>query len=68
MLPSTGGPPGRRPSTMLRATAVRALLASAVLPGSAYVTVTRPAQLGLDLRGGTRVGYSAGYEPRTDAP
>ncbi|MEO3784190.1 protein translocase subunit SecD [Actinocorallia sp. B10E7] len=40
---------------MTRATRIRALLALAVLALAAYITVTTPVRLGLDLRGGTQI-------------
>jgi SecD/SecF fusion protein len=40
---------------MSRATLVRALVALAVLATSTYVVLTKPARLGLDLRGGTSI-------------
>ena len=40
---------------MSRATLARAALALAVLALSTYVVLTRPAKLGLDLRGGTQI-------------
>ncbi|AXI79313.1 protein translocase subunit SecD [Peterkaempfera bronchialis] len=44
---------------MTRATAVRAVLALAVLLGSAFLTVTKSPRLGLDLRGGTQIVLEA---------
>ncbi len=40
---------------MSRATAARVLLALAILGASAYFIVTKPARLGLDLRGGSQI-------------
>ncbi len=40
---------------MSRAPLVRALIALGIVAGSLYVTVTTPARLGLDLRGGTQI-------------
>ncbi|MFF2849075.1 protein translocase subunit SecD [Streptomyces sp. NPDC058001] len=40
---------------MARATRVRAFLALAVIALSVYITLTVPARLGLDLRGGTQI-------------
>ncbi len=41
--------------SLTRATRIRALLALAVLALAAYITVTTPVRLGLDLRGGTQI-------------
>jgi SecD/SecF fusion protein len=40
---------------MSRAPLVRALIALSIVAGSIYVSVTTPARLGLDLRGGTQI-------------
>jgi len=40
---------------MPRSSLIRAVLALAVLAASTYVVLTRPARLGLDLRGGTQI-------------
>ena len=40
---------------MSRAPLVRALIALGIVAGSIYITVTTPARLGLDLRGGTQI-------------
>ena len=40
---------------MSRAPLVRALIALGIVAGSTYITVTTPARLGLDLRGGTQI-------------
>jgi SecD/SecF fusion protein len=42
-------------ASLSRATALRLLLALAVLGGSAYFIVNKPARLGLDLRGGSQI-------------
>ncbi|MFJ6212848.1 protein translocase subunit SecD [Streptomyces sp. NPDC092296] len=44
---------------MTRATAVRAVLALAVLLTSAFLVATKPPRLGLDLRGGTQIVLEA---------
>ena len=54
---------------MSRATLARALLALAVLAVSTYVVLTKPARLGLDLRGGTSIVLETrdGETARADA-
>ncbi|WP_405740026.1 protein translocase subunit SecD [Streptomyces sp. NBC_01525] len=52
---------------MTRATRVRALLAFAVLALSAYLAVTQPVRLGLDLRGGTQLVLETRDSPSAQA-
>ncbi len=54
---------------MSRATAVRAFLALVVLVVSGWLVATRPARLGLDLRGGTQIVLQTrdGDQTRADA-
>ncbi|MQY07818.1 protein translocase subunit SecD [Actinomadura macrotermitis] len=52
---------------MSRANAVRALLAFAVLAASLFLTLTRPARLGLDLRGGTQIVLETQDSPQAEA-
>ena len=54
---------------MSRATAVRAVLALVVLVVSGWLVATRPARLGLDLRGGTQIVLQTrdGEHARADA-
>ncbi|MBM2619345.1 protein translocase subunit SecD [Actinoplanes sp. LDG1-06] len=54
---------------MTRATAVRAFLALVVLVVSGWLVATRPARLGLDLRGGTQIVLQTrdGDQTRADA-
>jgi SecD/SecF fusion protein len=54
---------------MSRATAVRAFLALVVLVVSGWLVATRPARLGLDLRGGTQIVLQTrdGDQARADA-
>jgi SecD/SecF fusion protein len=51
---------------LARATRVRALLALAVVALSVFIAVTVPAQLGLDLRGGTQIVLETRDSPTTD--
>jgi SecD/SecF fusion protein len=50
-----------------RATLVRALLAFAVLACSLYLALTRPAHLGLDLRGGSQIVLETSDSPTVKA-
>ncbi|MCB5911101.1 protein translocase subunit SecD [Streptomyces pinistramenti] len=52
---------------MTRATRVRALLALALLALSAFLAVTQPVRLGLDLRGGTQIVLETRDSPTADA-
>ncbi|GAA3195023.1 MULTISPECIES: protein translocase subunit SecD [Streptomyces] len=52
---------------MTRATRVRALFAFAVLALSAYLAVTQPVRLGLDLRGGTQLVLETRDSPSATA-
>ena len=52
---------------MSRAPLVRALIALAIVVGSIYVAVTTPAQLGLDLRGGTQIVLETQDSPTVKA-
>ncbi|GAA3368032.1 protein translocase subunit SecD [Streptomyces sannanensis] len=52
---------------MTRATRVRALFALAVLALSVYITLTVPARLGLDLRGGTQIVLETRDSPTAKA-
>jgi SecD/SecF fusion protein len=52
---------------MSRAVWVRALLAFAVLAASGYFALTKPARLGLDLRGGTQIVLQTRDSPTTVA-
>lgn len=52
---------------MSRAPLVRALVALAILAGSAYFAVTTPARLGLDLRGGTQIVLETQDSPTVKA-
>lgn len=52
---------------MTRATLVRVLLALAVLGSSAYFILSKPARLGLDLRGGTQIILETRDSPTTKA-
>src|SRR5512144_3364474 len=52
------GYPRRAPrsaAVMSRPTLIRALLALAILTVSGWIALTKPARLGLDLRGGTQI-------------
>jgi SecD/SecF fusion protein len=51
----------------MSAPAVRALVALAILAGSVYFTLTTPARLGLDLRGGTQIVLETQDSPTTKA-
>jgi SecD/SecF fusion protein len=50
-----------------RAPLVRALIALGIVAGSIYVTVTHPARLGLDLRGGTQIVLETQDSPTVQA-
>ena len=52
---------------MSRAPLVRALIALGIVAGSAYITVTTPARLGLDLRGGTQIVLETQDSPTVKA-
>ena len=52
---------------MSRAPLVRALIALGIVAGSLYVTVTTPARLGLDLRGGTQIVLETQDSPTVKA-
>ncbi|TDD89816.1 protein translocase subunit SecD [Actinomadura rubrisoli] len=52
---------------MSRANAVRAVLAFAVLAASLYFALTKPARLGLDLRGGTQIVLETQDSPAAKA-
>ncbi|MGI5168458.1 protein translocase subunit SecD [Spirillospora sp. CA-253888] len=52
---------------MSRANVVRVVLAFAVLAGSLYFTLTKPARLGLDLRGGTQIVLQTQSTPTVKA-
>lgn len=52
---------------MSSATLVRALLAVAVIAGSLFITLTKPAKLGLDLRGGTQIVLETRDAPKVKA-
>lgn len=52
---------------MSRAPLVRALIALGIVAGSIYVTVTTPARLGLDLRGGTQIVLETKDSPTVKA-
>ncbi|WP_242901689.1 protein translocase subunit SecD [Actinomadura terrae] len=52
---------------MSRANVVRAVLAFAVLASSLFLTLTRPAKLGLDLRGGTQIVLETRDSPAAKA-
>ena len=51
----------------MSAPAVRALVALGILAASVYFTVTTPARLGLDLRGGTQIVLETQDSPTTKA-
>jgi len=50
-----------------RAPLVRALIALGIVAGSTYITVTTPARLGLDLRGGTQIVLETQDSPTVKA-
>jgi SecD/SecF fusion protein len=50
-----------------RAPLVRALIALGIVAGSAYITLTTPARLGLDLRGGTQIVLETQDSPTVKA-
>jgi len=52
---------------MSRVPLVRALIALGIVAGSIYVTVTTPARLGLDLRGGTQIVLETRDSPTVKA-
>ncbi|MCY7341611.1 MAG: protein translocase subunit SecD, partial [Pseudonocardia sp.] len=52
---------------MSRAPLVRALVALAILAGSAYFAISTPARLGLDLRGGTQIVLETQDSPTVQA-
>ena len=52
---------------MSRVPLVRALIALGIVAGSIYVTVTTPARLGLDLRGGTQIVLETKDSPTVKA-
>ena len=52
---------------MSRAPLVRALIALGIVAGSLYITVTTPARLGLDLRGGTQIVLETQDSPTVKA-
>ena len=51
----------------MSAPAVRALVALGILAGSLYFTLTTPARLGLDLRGGTQIVLETQDSPTVKA-
>src|SRR5688572_26665278 len=52
---------------MSRASRIRAVVALAVITGSLYLALTRPARPGLDLRGGTQIVLETRDSPTVKA-